>query len=162
MPALRLSSPSRRFFSLVSLAISALTSRRSARGRKAVAKGRTMETVPSPMPSLSAWSTMSEAEARRSKKSLSSSKIFLIPASSDTMMTFALREGATPRSVRAARMARTVSLMVSMACSSAGKLKSSLKTGQSEIMMEASLSWTVQKISSVTKGMKGCRSFRLP
>ena len=89
---------------------------------KAVANGRTMETVPSPMPSLSAWSTRSEAEARRSKNSLSSSKICRTAASSETRMTFALRDGATPRSLRAVRMARTVSLMVSMACSSAGKL----------------------------------------
>ena len=104
--------------------------------------------------------SVSDADASVSKNSWFSLNIASTSSLSETTKILAFLEGATFLSFLTARTARTASLMFSIASSSCGKLKSSLATGQEEIMMDSSLDCTVVKISSVIKGIYGCRSLR--
>ena len=91
-----------------------------------LAPGITADTASSAIPSLSACTATSEADASVAKNTLPFSKIRQISAFSETTNTFALRLGGTFMDVRTVRIARTASLIVSMAFSSAAKFSSSV------------------------------------
>ena len=114
---------------------------------------------------ISDWMVTDDAPPSASKNTLLFVNIFFTSSDSVTTYTAALREGATPSSERTFLIPFTASFISSTAFSSAAKLYSALNTGQSDIMMDSYLSdnpcsaLRLQKISSVTKGIKGCKSF---
>ena len=95
------------------------------------------------------------------KKSPALSNVSLIFSSSLTTIPFALCEGGTFIEDLTFLTALTASFISSALFSSSVKLYSAFSTGQGSIIMVFTPSLTVQYISSVIKGMKGCKSLSM-
>ena len=89
------------------------------------------------------------------------SKLKTVAFDSVSTKSFAFFEGGTFISARRLRTARIISITFSNSASSLAKLSSSLTLGHSEIIIDSPLWGNACQISSVMKGIKGWRSFKV-
>ena len=144
-------------FSLVRRASSFSLSTSSSMGMKILALSVTTVTA-SGISILSAIST-DAAEASLSKKSFPCSNT---APSAVSMCRAAFFEGGTFISARRFLMPRIAAIIFSNCFSSASNVSFSSYCGNTDKIHGTSLSETADQISSVTNGIKGCRSFSIP